>query len=437
VYIKLETFVRIFLKRSFSQTKLSLMKNRLLILFVILSHLAFGQDTLSLEDIKSNYYKFTINDGKIEGKGAQFLLEEFSNSHVVMLGEYHEQKSISDFTKTIIPILNKNGYKHFGIEVGPTMGEYLNTLSSPTVVSEIKKVNKHYQIVDGEDTCTPIPFFSNIEDAQFLDEAKKHQWNIFGVDQEFYDSYPFLFDIMFDNLNSNGKKTHTSLHQSAKDSIDAFYLKEMNEGLSYVTLINESPMISDFLKAMKEEKANLPIVEAFNKSIAIYKMNDDNKWYDNYQARITYMKRLLRQEFEAEQYDITRDKLLIKMGRLHLSKGTSPYAFSELGNTLDELAAFDGVNALGIGFETRYYIENDSIVDQLDSDNKRIQNYKGFKQFGDKYEWVILDLRPMRKDFHWHPHPLKGKLNTYLLKLISNYDILIIPPAYGDGTPNY
>ena len=413
------------------------MKNSLLILFVILSQLAFGQDILSLEDIKSNYYKFTINNGHIEGNGAQFLLEEFSNSHVVMLGEYHMQKSISDFTKTIIPILNKNGYKYLGLEVGPTMGDYLNTLSSPKVVSDIKKVNKQYLIVDGEDTYTPIPFFSNIEDAQFLEQAKKHGWNIFGVDQEYYDSYPFLFDIMFENLNSKRKVIHKNLYQSAKDSIDAFYLKEMNEGLSYVTLINESLLIFNFLKAMKEEKANLPIVEAFNKSVAIYKMNDDNKWYDNYQSRITYMKQLLRQKFKNEKFDITRDKLLIKMGRLHLSKGTSPYAFSELGNTLDELAAFSGVNALGIGFETRYYIENDSIVDQLDSDNKRIQNYKGFKQFGDKYEWVILDLRPMRKDFHWHPKQLKGKLNTYLQKLISNYDILIIPPAYDDGTPNY
>ena len=407
-------------------------------LFSLLScQILCGQDTLLLEDIKSYTYEFQIKNGQIEGKGAEFLINEFAKTQIVMLGEYHGQKSISEFTGSIIPVLNKNGFKHMALEVGPTMGDFLNSLNAPNVEKDLKKINQQYHTKDGEDIYTPIPFFDTVEDAKFLDEAKKHEWNVFGVDQEYYDSFPFLFDLMFGNLTENQKAHHKKLHQSAIDSLQSFYQREVEKGESYVTLISESQVISEFLKTMHQADENAPLVEAFTKSVEIYKLNDDSRWYENYQTRIAYMKQLLRTEFEKEKFNVVNDKLLIKMGRLHLSKGTSPYAFNELGNTLTELCEYNGVTALGIGFETRFHIENDVIMDELDSDSKYMQNYREFKKFGDKYKWTILDLRPMRKDFHWHPQPLKGKLNAYLQELIVNYDILIIPPAYDKSTPNY
>jgi len=406
-------------------------------LLLVVGVKSFGQDTLYFKDIKSYHYTFQIDDGNLTGAGADFLKDNFKLHQVVMLGEFHGLKSISEFTTAIIPSLNENGFGHFGLEVGPTMGRLLDTISVRHTEGELRRLNQKYQVTFEEDVYTPIPFFESREDAAFLNAANSHGWNVFGVDQEYFDSYPLLFDLMFANLDDGQKAIYRDFYKVARDSIVSFYNRELYNDEDYIELIYESKIVHRYLDAMKVFEGNRSIVEAFLKSVEIYKYNNDRKWSLNYSTRMNYMKVCLKAEMDRTGFDFEKDKLLMKMGRLHLSKGISSYGYNEIGNTLTELTEFHGKSALGIGFETRYVIENDTIVDELDSDNKWVQNYAGFTQFGDKEHWVLLDLKGIRQDFYWYPSPLKSKLNAQLEKLIENYDILVIPPAYGEATANY
>jgi len=246
-----------------------------------------------------------------------------------------------------------------------------------------------------------------------------------------------LLDIMYDNLTAMEKSIYANDHQMAQDTLASFYDRERNTDASYTMLIGKSKTMKTYLDAMYRNPKNQAIVDAFRKSIEIYNYNRQRQWSKNYYTRMDYMKEQLKAEMDRTGFDFEKDKLLMKMGRLHLSKGISAYGYNEIGNTLTEVANYHGKSALGIGFDMRYTIQNDTIVDALDTDNQWVLNYSGFTQFGDQTKWVLLDLKGMRQDFYWYPAPLGNKLNTYLEKLLENYDVLIIPPAYPEPTPNY
>jgi|GEM_PF-2663244 len=396
-----------------------------------------AQDSLVFADVKSHLYEFSLANGEMEGEGADFLKSEFANNSVILLGELHGQSAISKFTSALLPLLSSSGNLHFGLEVGPIAGGLLNNLNSPNVIKQLKELNEKYLFDDDGDICTPIPFFRYLEDAQFLEDAKRHGWNVFGIDQEFFDSYEMLFDVMYKNLKKKKQRRYSQEYRSAIDSVRMFYKMEV-EGEGYYThFLTRSETISRFLTKMGVSQKNKPVIQAFNRSVALYKMADDKNWYGNYEARIAYMKENLKKHLRAVKHDFKNDKLLMKMGRLHLSNGTSTHGFNEIGNTLHQLNDYNGGSTLGIGFDMRYYMGKNGIADLLDNKRKAIQDLKGFKQFGKKHIWVILDLRPLRKAYDWYPYTYKGKLNSSLQAMTHNYDILIIPPAHESPKPNY
>ena len=365
------------------------MKRYLLFFTYLLSFSAIAQDTLQFKDIEPYHYTFQLNNGELTGEGADFLKKELSKQYIVMLGEYHSQKSISKFTSAIIPILEKENFNHFALEVGPNTGKILNNLNPETLMQDLKSLNKRYQVKDNDgDLYNAIPFFESLEDAGFLQKAKHFNWNVFGVDQEFYDSYVMLFDMLFENFSKSQKKKNKSLFLKAKDSLSSYYQRELLNDESYTTLLLKSKTIKEFFEMSKVQQKNIPIIESIIKSAEIYKLNDVGKWSENYQMRISYMKQMLKKELDAKAYNFNKDKLLIKMGRLHLSKGTSPYSLNEIGNTLHELAEYHNVSALGIGFETRFYIKDDKVIVFK---KKRRKGYK--KKNGHRQELTQIEIQ--------------------------------------------
>ena len=123
------------------------------------------------------------------------------------------------------------------------------------------------------------------------------------------------------------------------------------------------------------------------------------------------------------------------MGGYHLSRGFSPLALYEVGNTLSELAAYHGNESLNIGFSSRFFLSDWTLQDYLQSDRPYHKRYKDLIQMGKKNEWVVIDLRPLIKGHYYHP--VKYRFNKYVEDLVKRYDLLIIPKQDRHPTPNY
>ncbi len=400
-----------------------------------LFYYSYAQDSLSVEHLKPFTYAFDIVDDKLIGEGGGFLKQEMEKAQFTMLGEYHGSKRISEFTNAIIPILNNLNYKAMALEVGPTTGKILNGLEG-NVETELKVLHNEYLTKESDGYVnTPFPFFDYKEDAQFLKTAKDNSWNVFGIDQEFYDSYVMLSDHMFNNLTSVLKEQYREIYSKAISELKQFYINDREDKENLHVALSQSELFKDFITAMSSEPNNIEVIDALKKSSAIYMLYNKRQWYENNTTRIKYMKRQLRKGLENIGFDLEKDKMLIKMGGYHLSKGFSPLGIYEVGNTLNEVAEFNGNAALNISFFTRFYMEDDQLKDNAYSENRYYKNHKALVSMGKKDQWVVIDLRPLIKGYHYYPK--RFNLNRQLAELVERYDIIVIPKTEVEGIPNY
>lgn len=408
------------------------MRIYLLSLLLLCSSLALhSQDSLTTEVLQPLTHSFQVENGKLSGPGADFLLDLMGNSQYTMLGEYHGSKRISELTRALIPELDEMGYKHLVLEVGPNSAQILEELPDETI-DGLKKINQKFSYTIEDYENMPIPFFEHVEDAEFLKEAKVRDWNIIGIDQEFCDAVFLLTDRMYNQLADREK--HAELYAAANDSLMAYIEDDWNDVRPLFTTMLGSETLKTFTDIAQKEEKNKKLVDDFWRSVEIYALREEGKWFENNRQRIQYMKSEYSKAMEESKFDLKKDKLLIKMGGKHLSKGFSPLELFEVGNMLNELAEFHGNQCLNINFSVRYYMDGDELKDVMDSDRKRDLWYRSVNQMGKKDEWVVIDLRPLCPGSSYYP--LQYILEDKIRDMAERYDLLIIPKTEEEPTLN-
>jgi hypothetical protein len=395
---------------------------------------------LSEKDLEKHVYYFDVTDGKLTGDGAQILIDEIGNSQYVLLGEYHGSLRISEFTKAVVPIFHESGCRTFALEVGPVSAEILAEMSkdSTRTGENLKAFNSRFYVAERNRIFTPIPFFGNVEDAEFLAAARSRKWNLLGLDQEFSFSYLPLIERIYENLKSKKKQELKQLYEQVSDSIKTFYEADLKEGKSQYKAILDSKEVNQFLEsAAKENPQNKRIAEAIKFTTEVYYLNDNKirKYYEANSRRVGYMKANLAEGFARLKFDLKKDKMLLKMGAVHTGRGFSDLSLFEIGNTLTELAAFHGNRSLHIEFGSRYYVAAaGKEVDALDDKNGFLYRYQALLQMGRKNKWTLIDLRPLRQNVFYRR---QFKLDPIVLEIFKNQDFYIIPKIEIEPKPNY
>ena len=410
-------------------------------LFFAFAVCCFAQEKppLTAKDLEKNIYYLEIVNNKFVGDGAKFLTDEIKQSQYVLLGEYHGSLRISEFTKAVIPVFHEAGCRTFGLEIGSVSAEILSELSKnpDQTVSTLNTFNSNYYVTGKSRKFTPIPFFANVEDAEFLIEARKRNWNLLGLDQEFSFGYLPLIKRMYENLKHKKKTELKQLYEQVNNSIKSFYEANVKDGKSQYKAILESKEVNEFLDAAaKENTKNKRIADAIKFTTEVYYMNDDNirKYYDANSSRVNYMKKNLAEGFAALKFDTKKDRMLLKMGAVHTGRGFSDLSLFEIGNTLSELAAFNGNRSLHIEFGSRFYTEDGKEVDALTDTKGFLYRYQALLQMSQKDKWTVIDLRPLRKNVFYGR---KFNLDSIVLEIFKNQDLYIIPPTDKDPSPNF
>ncbi|HQU84099.1 MAG TPA: hypothetical protein PKY59_13275 [Pyrinomonadaceae bacterium] len=419
------------------------MKAKISTVIIILAVCGFGfaqeKPPLTEKDLEKNTYYFEISDNKIIGDGAKFLTDELAKPQFVLLGEYHGSQQISVFTKAVIPILHDAGCRTFALEVGPVSAEILGEMSkdSTKTIENLNAFNSKFYVQTKNRTFTPIPFFSNVEDAEFLAEARKRNWNLLGLDQEFSFGYVPLIQKMFENLNAKKKIELKPLYEQVVGSINSFYKASIDEGKSQYKAILDSKEVNDFLeKAAENNPKNKQIADAIRFTTDIYYMNDDKirKYYAANSGRVNYMKKNLSEGFAKLKFDTKKDKMLLKMGAVHTGRGFSDLSLFEIGNTLTEIASFNRNQSLHIEFGARFYVDNSKEIDALADTKSFDYRYQALLQMSKKDKWTVIDLRPLRSSVFYSR---KYKLDEIISEIFKRQDLYIMPPMETDPNPNF
>ena len=410
-----------------------------LILPVFFSVPAQTKQPLTEKDLEKFTYYFDIVDGRFTGGGSKFLADEIGRNQYILLGEYHGSLRISEFTKALIPVFHAAGCRTFGLEVGPISSQELTSFSKDPerIVENLNSFNSKYLMARGQREFTPIPFFSNVEDAEFLIEAAKRKWKLIGLDQEFSFSYLPLIERTYENLTASGKSKLSSLYVQTIAAVKNIYAEDASGVKNQYIAISESIEFNKFLDLASGKNAqNKEIADALRMTTGIYKNNASTirKYYAANSTRVDYMKQNLAAGFAKNAFDVKKDKMLLKMGAVHTGRGFSPLSLFEIGNNLSELADFHGNRSLHLNFHSRFYVEGGKEIDALENKTGFDYRFQSLLQMGKRDQWTVIDLRPLREAVFYHR---RFSMDDIVLEIFKNHDLFVIPKLEKDPTPNY
>ncbi|MCZ4409724.1 hypothetical protein O3Q51_12950 [Cryomorphaceae bacterium 1068] len=411
------------------------MKNFKTIIFAglapLLIHQAVAQDTFTSEHFAKNTYSFTIEKGKMSGQGADLLNEAIDGSQFFLLGEYHNDAGISEITAALLPLLAKEGYKHFAVETGPLAANKIEELGkSKDVKTTLNQFYTSHVQLTGD---IPVPFFQGIEDAEFLEIAMKNGYDLWGLDQEYLGGYLFLLEEAWKNAGMP-ENLRTEYEAGRKKLMEAYAEVGDKETSEVYNVILADELIQDLLEKLNKTACR-SCFSAADEMIASCEIYRDWKadLLENLEGRTDLMKDHFRTYYQnsAEQMP----KVFVKMGGMHTARGLTGNADYEVGNMLYELAAFNGSHDVNVAFATRYYLDEETgeIGDNLDFESTWTENMTPLLSVGDKEVWKIIDLRPLKK--MWINERIKP--NRQIRQYLAQNDFVIIMPAKGENTPNY
>ncbi len=395
------------------------------------------QETLSTNYIEKHAAHFTIDNGNINGKGARMIKKMVNTSQFITYGESHNSKQVSIFTKALMPLLKKADFNYFAIEVGPSSAKKLTALSTPAekTMENLKLFNTKYTVTQGGETAEPIPFFTGVSDAEFLQEARMNNMELWGIDQEYYYGTFFLLDELVNTVKN--KPNYSKIVQLKNGAMQIMYkhfideLTKKNDGA--YTLIRKEKAVNNFFSAFDQSNsAAQDIIKNLKISWDIY-----IRWRnDSHVDRISYMRNNFMKHYRNAEKKEKRPKVFTKIGSLHASKLYSNGAF-DIGNLTEELAQQNGTVSTTINTWIPFSKTKDGIQNNLEKYKRSYGRYATLTKLAKQDQWTIVDLRSIRKDI------FKGKIalpnnGDYhrLKKLIFSYDYQIMLPANESVVPH-
>ncbi len=330
------------------------MKNFSFFLLLVIPFFMSAQDTLGVKHLEKYTTHFSINgNGKLEGDGVQMLKRNLKEHPVVLIGEYHGSPRVSEFTASLIHEMTALGCNKFVAEVGPIATKYINEIvsASDDPFASLKELCDQYRV----DDYPPFPFFDNKGDKLFVDLLKKYNWITWGIDQEFVVGYQMLVDRSFEMLNEKQKGLMKSMMTEVKDSLKSFYEIDDNDGKRYSVSIKESKLIPAYFEQISELNPEIKeVADALFATNTIYYLNAIKKYLENNTSRARYMKTNMKSYMKASNFNLSEDRMLVKLGQYHAGRGLSPMDVYDVGNLMSELSELNGKKSLHLCMQYRY-----------------------------------------------------------------------------------
>ena len=371
------------------------MKSLISLLLVLTCYCSYSQTKPVFNDdaklnrcIAQNTNYFTFNGAKPKGLGWDLLENLFKENQFVAWGEYHNSPLLSQLTSYALESASKNGYRFFCVETSPFVAsELMRIAHSASPADTLARLFK-----TGYPNIGTLPFFKSKEDAAMLSTVKKHNYTIWGIDQEFQMSFSYCLSKVY---NVQPKKIKQQF-RAVLDSLQAKWwypktklLDSLKNGISQKNL----KAALDDIKISKE----------------IYRTNDN-------EGRALLMKR------NFFNYYRENDKVFFKLGSNHLAKGiniqTNVY---DIGNAIYELAQRNQAKFANVYLMVRYTTEKGKVIDDLYAEEN--ENPKIFSKLYDKDRWVLVDIRKLRTALTYDNSLTK---DTY--GLLEKYDYILISP---------
>jgi len=399
----------------------------------------FGQDSITIQDLKKFTYTFSIEDGKFTGEGGEILKKAIAESHITMLGENVGSKLEHQFTNALIDELDQHNYKKMVLDIGDGSGAVINKMSKNSTLTEqnVKRLNQQYLLEKKGRTFVPILDLKSVEGIKSIENANNRGWTFLSIGIEPWTSYKMLVDELYSYLLPENKKTYQKLYKETLAVIEAGYetiqAHNKEEVFKLIALFKASEPFNEFLEKMRICERNRATIESIQQSIDYYWMYGNGKNYEKNHWHGQLGKEKLKEGLENINFDFQEDKLFVKMWQFYLAKGYAIRTEYGVGNLLMEMASYHGNKSLSIGVLRRFFKDGSEVKDFLQANNVFTKNHRELIQLGKENDWILVDLRPFMKEFYYGNYIQSDGL----YKMFTRYDMMVIPKTDESSKSNF
>ncbi|MEM7352738.1 MAG: hypothetical protein AAF657_18230, partial [Acidobacteriota bacterium] len=255
-----------------------------------------------------------------------------------------------------------------------------------------------------------IPFAFYHEEAALLrtvSQLSGAEVPIWGIDQEFFLAPRMLLDELAEHATGETRRELEALAAAEREAYDQI-VEQRNPA---VPTFMSRPLpeswagIRDHFAHASNGSGNreaLAIAEALEKSREIYGYFFTGEGYLNNHHRARLMKTNLAHYLDRHGDDT---RLLVKLGAVHVARGLSPLGVADIGNTLAELAAYDGETSLHLlvvataGTANGYqpFLDPETLETEIDPMAPSAAFFHPlFEALPDAEGWNVYDFRPLR-----------------------------------------
>lgn len=313
--------------------------------------------SLTLEDIlRENRYPIQVEDGTLQGRGGEWLLEQADEATITTLGESHGTREIPAIMGALFEDLQAAGeLDHLALEVSP----WTASLMTDRLRAER---GAYTDFITEHPSSIPFYFLKPERDLvrNFVRDSEAEQ-PIWGLDQIFAFATTIALNRLTELAPTPGAQSAVQNVQAAGqgDSLDAEALPDLPPGLP--TLLQAYP--SAAFDTLRHHFSDVPeaqrLLDELTTSIEIYRTNDTDNYRSN-QMRARYLRRNLLQAYRrAQQTSDKPPKVAIKVGGRHAYRDRTPNNALDVGNLAVALAqetsgtAFNVLVTCGPGSSSR------------------------------------------------------------------------------------
>lgn len=363
--------------------------------------------------VAANARPLSLDRGRLEGAGAEWLLAEAARAQFLALGEEHNVAEIPALvTALLTDVETRGGYRYVALEQDPIAMRAASVAPMRGRLDSLVAYARRYQHA--------FTFMSDQELAMVADvgRAANGRGNpVWGLDQSF--GVTHALDRLAAITRASSPDAATLLRRY-RDSASA---KEQVRDLEHHHYMSaekseDFARLGDLLKPQPGSEGAF-IIENLVVSDRVYRAYRERRSYDNGYEREEFMKRRFMDEYRrAEAADHTAPRVILKFGHWHLYRGLGPSNLQTLGNFVSELARVNGAQSFHVsvhgnnpagGYRT-LTAWPDSFPDPLIA--RRLPTDR----------WTIVDLRPLRANYRRIAAELRPDQRDQFARLVFGFD---------------
>lgn len=403
--------------------------------------ISITDDDALVAELSKNRLTLALEDGKLKGAGADFLLKEAEASQFFLIAEDHGIAELPQLTAALFRQIKPFGYDHYATEAGPITARLLEKLAaSPRAQQDFADFNRRNPF--------SLPFYFWKEETALLETIfntpGRKTRTIWGLDQEFVMSAKLHLKRLVElSPNRQARRVVEEYNQRAQTEFNRM-VESKNPGSVFLASATEDDFkkLSAALEAKPGSEA-AELLDELKESWEIYTKQFRGQVYEANDQRAQLMKRhFVRYYNEALSVEKSPPKVLFKFGMNHMKRGRSFINVFDVGSFVPDLAFANGAKSFHLlvvganGTQNTYlpFVGNEADKTKAYDVVKVFKDYASadvkplIASVAQDKSWSVIDLRPLRPLL---TNRKLGKIDKGLEELIYGYDaVLIIPEIH-------